>query len=220
MVTKTMTRGMSRKRVRKSKSRFTRSMPVKVARLSKSVRYLNKVVKADIDVCDTNATSAVSTVGNVVLLNQIALGDDEGNRDGTTVMIRSLLMRLSVIAADTTNFIRWIVVQDTQAVGGTALSSIGQFLDGTPTYQSPLIWTSRGRFKVWYDRTFAVSNVWQPNLTDKIYIKFPKPIEATYVPNGASNAVDKNAFYVVQLTDSGAVPHPSCIYDSRIVYHQ
>lgn len=100
---------------------------------------------------------AADTTGSVTALNLCAVGDDNVNRDGRQVTIKSLQVRGIVIPVDDTSgptLARIMFVWDNAANSG-AIATIAQILTASASNAFPLV-DNANRFTILRDMTFAL----------------------------------------------------------------
>jgi len=147
---------------------------------------------------DTAATYHYHSTPQLVLLNGLAPGNSASQRVGMKVSIRSVEIRMAPHATTTNgeeNTIRCMIVLDRQS-NGVAPTAITDILQ-TNSVTSPRSLTQRKRFKIIWDRLFAIgaatnSGTAQTRTIDK-YIKFKRPIVAEYNAGVAGTIADISA---------------------------
>lgn len=102
----------------------------------------------------TQTTTAAPTAGTVILLNGVAQGTDYTNRIGRKVIIKSLLMRYTLVPNTSSNTpagdcVRLLIVYDAQC--NSATPAIGDILQNS-AFNDPINLNNRDRFKVLSDK--------------------------------------------------------------------
>lgn len=107
-----------------------------------------------------NATYAADTTGTVTALNLIAVGDDNVNRDGRQVTMKSIQIRGFLQPQDgstTASGCRVILVWD-NAVNSGAIATIAQILTAATANSFPLV-DNANRFTILVDRYYALGAI-------------------------------------------------------------
>lgn len=158
-------------RYRFKKKRYYRRRPRTVAAKAQKAlsvaKYAKRLAYSERFYHDYSTPSQlVSWATAPVLVSDIAQGDDDGQRTGNQVRIRSLLFNFYARgnAQNTSNAIRAIVFIDKQNTGTTPTTSdILQFSGNIGAVISPLNVDHTTRYKIIYDRRFTFSH--QTNYT-------------------------------------------------------
>lgn len=166
---------------------------------------------------DTSVTSTpVSASGTVLDLTPIPQGDTDQSRDGDQLTLRSIQGRFQFIAADATNICRIIIFQwfiDTTVSGVSPL--VDQVIQ---TISNPLAsYNHDGRynFRILYDRTFSMDTTDDLTASGRIYIY--KGLRRKVQYHGGVTG-GKNKIYILYISDSGAITHPSLTYYTRVTF--
>lgn len=159
-------------------------------------------------------TNTVSYTGTIQSLCDISQGDSDTTRDGDSLTISSLELRGFFVAGDAYNVCRVMLVQwfPTDGVAPT----ISQILVNTGNLYASISVKAhdyRQQFKVLYDKILVV-NTYNP--TKMFYKKvYPKRRKIQYV---AGTNTGNNKIYIIMISDSSAVSHPSVYYDNKILF--
>lgn len=105
------------------------------------------------------ATYVADTTGTVTALNLIAVGDDNINRDGRQVTMKSVQIRgmcRNFDASSGPTFCRMLLVWD-NAVNSGAIATVAQILSAVNSVSFPLI-DNANRFTILVDRSYALGN--------------------------------------------------------------
>lgn len=164
---------------------------------------------------DKTTTALVSFSGTVEGLSHIAQGDDVGNRDGNSILARSLWVQLDVKGntAQTSTVTRVVIFIDTENTGTTPTASdLLQVTGSQASVDSPLNVDHTSRYVILLDKKFTNSLNGQMRLTFKKYIKLYKHIKYT-----GSSATDtyKNNIYILYISDVNT-DDPQITYYSRL----
>lgn len=120
-------------------------------------RFLKNVVNAEKNYLDTDISANYSTTATITDLTSMAEGDDQGARQGRSILAKSVFMRgyLNMSSAATATSVRLMIVMDTMNQGDA------------PTYTdivsanaiaAPLnISAYPGRYRILYDKQFLLS---------------------------------------------------------------
>lgn len=207
-----------RRRYRRRKI-YKKPMRYKVADMAynayRGVSYLKGLVNSEMYHHPVTGTATPDTSGTVVHITNIAQGDDDNNRTGLSVLVKSVFIRMSatINASATTTFIRIILFRDTQQVGDStpAVTSILE----SASYLAPLNTNSVGRYSVLKDVLFCLDGVRQDTKIMKWYKKMSSHVRY----NGtASTDIQKNGMYLLFIS-SEATNTPSLPYNIRLAYH-
>lgn len=154
--------------------------------------------------------------GTIRELTPIPQGDTDVTRDGDSLYLRSMRVNGELVLGDTTNIVRVIVFQwletDTP-VPANILSSTYVGTSNAPL--APYHHDSRRLFRILYDRKFVL-NANRPNaLYDTGYLRIPKR-KVSYIAGGTTGS---NKLWVLLISDSGAVVHPTISVLSRATFN-
>lgn len=178
--------------------------------------------------CDTYITSGYSLAGTatITLLNPLIQGVDENSRIGRQINMKSVFLRGSVCAANTTvgqGAVRTIIVLDQevpQVSGSGQTMTITDFLHGDGLY-SPNNLDNRKRFKVLFDEQQDFSGCTVNTGNKNTYLPYMyKKIDYTTEFNGNNNGnigdFTKNALYLVTYSTGLSVAAPNVILYARV----
>lgn len=165
------------------------------------VQYLKGLVNAELHAFDNIETSrAVGTGGYVQTLNNIPIGDTNGDRTGNSLLAKYLFGRIHATrnTAATNTFIRVMIVQDTQQISDSA-PAISDVLQ-TVNVLSPLNKNTFNRFKVLKDMTIRLDD---NQTSDNYKINIKLPFHCHY--NGSlATDIQKNGLYVMYVSNEAA----------------
>lgn len=125
----------------------------------KTANYVAGLINVEQKFCDTTlGVTSVTTTGAVSWLSSISEGSDYNNRDGLSIKAKSLYMRGNVAmaagATDQTENIRCLLFIDKES--GTA-PTLGDVLENSSNYLSPLNHTNGKRFQILWDKVYSLS---------------------------------------------------------------
>lgn len=196
--------------IKKKKSELDK----KISNISRA--QANKVYRknAEAKYHDTDYNSTIDASGTVQHLSNMAQDDTSSGRDGETVQTKSIFFRYSVVGADSTNLMRVIVFADRDS-SGTAPTVLNVLSNGFDP-RSALVNTNKLRFKVLYDRLHALEAPGTGNGIQvvKKFIQYNRKMTFS-TTSGSPRA---NALFVLLLSDSGAVSHPTFHGHFRLRY--
>lgn len=182
----------------------------------RGVKYLKGLVNAEMkDYGDTGNSGTFTTTPTITHLTAIAQGDGPTNRDGNSIFVRfvGIRMRCSHDATNSSQFNRIVVVRDKQQVA-----------DGTPTWtdvfesadeNSYLKDASKGRFDILYDCRFCFAN---NDKTARMFdIKIPMKHHVRFNDTAATD-IQKGGIYLM-LYGSNAANGTGYTWDSTVKFH-
>lgn len=145
------------------------------------------------------ATYAADTTGSVTLLNGIAQGDDNNNREGRQVTMTSISIKGMLTPVDlnsNASYCRLIVVWDSANNGGAAPAITDLLTASTSVCHNNL--NNRMRFKVLMDEQYVIGGISDATtqsfagsptvVTINRYLKLPPGCVTTFSGTGATSA--------------------------------
>lgn len=190
----------------------------KATRALRMVRALQRQVEVKLHEI-TGTSVAVSDTPAFSCINQIAVGDTHGLRDGRRINMRSLSARLRLEQADTPhNYIRIVVL--TMPVGQDTAPNWSEVFDNTAPgdldFINPLRQAAfKSKYRVHYNRLFKLktSDVGGAAVNAVRHLKFYIPLKNMPVQYSGSVAdddvVEKNQLWIGFVSDSSAISHPT-----------
>lgn len=181
------------------------------------VKYLKGLINVEKHYVDvSNGAQNVDTTGFVTLLSAIAQGDDVNNRNGNSILAKTLYWR-SIVLRDASNvnpcnFVRIMIIKDLENTG--TAPTIADILASATVY-SPLNVDHTSRYQVLADRVIPLPLNGAEGNQLKLFIPINDHLKFT---GSASTDVYKNAIYVMGLSDVGLNP-PVMGYNSRIGFY-
>lgn len=165
----------------------------------------------------TQTPETISYNGDVTLLSGMAAGDDVGNRQGNSVLARSLYFRADITGntQNTSNVTRCIIFIDkmNQGTAPTA-SDILSVVGASNAVNSPLNVDHITRYSILLDKAWTTSVNGTQRHTFKKYINLYKHLKYT---GTAATDVYQNAIYVLWITDVVS-NDPQVTWYSRLGY--
>jgi len=148
--------------------------------------------------------TTLNTAASMVCLNGIATGTDYNQRIGREIVLRSNLTRINVVvgANNTNTIVRCILFMDMQANG--AVATVTQLLQATNVY-SPLNLNNRDRFKVIWDKQYALNSTTNYNIFEKWYAKIKKSCTYTGTSDQISSISTGALYMLVYCNDDTTV---------------
>lgn len=184
--------------------------------MKKAIKQINRSIKAEIRINDINTAAAgVTTAPSLTLLNGVAQGDADAQREGDQIYMKYLILKGYIQPGDPNgNLLRLVIIYDTQTNG--AAPSFADLFQTLGDVAALRFWFSQKRYKFIFDKTYAV-DAYKP-----ISINIRKKLNKfTYFGNNASGGVAnmiKGSLYLYTISDSGAVPNPTIEWNSRVFY--
>ncbi len=192
-----------------------RGVDRKVSRLNSKMNKMVQLKRKDTNVNTTIPAGAPPIVG----LNLIAEGDSSSERDGLQAQMMSVNWRFNMIAGDSTNVVR-IMIFRFNGVNGT-LPTYAEIMEdvSVPTgAQSFLAFGNKGKIKVYYDESFALSLQGPATLVCKGHRRLN--FQTNYgLAAGTINGLQDGGLFIMFLSDSGATVHPSILGNVRVRYY-
>lgn len=184
-------------------------------RLTRKVARINRVLKAEIHAVDKSNNLTPGTTVYQQCISNVAEGDSDGNRSGTTTRLKNLKFNYTIVpnasatAGDVCRFIiyRW----KGPAAGGTPSSAY--ILESTSNVDSMYNFETRKNFQVLYDRKID-SSVQTGYKSNTIYAKIDK--DATYTSTGANDWDSGHIFILVLFAQ--AVNTATFNFYSRVTF--
>lgn len=181
------------------------------------VNYLAGLVNAEMYKYDINETGAnLTSSGQVSLMCGIAQGDSEYTRTGNSIFVRSFNLDGDIkfnSAGNPQQVVKIALIMDKQQVGDTAPAIGDIYQQVTP--HGHLNASTVGRFSVLFSRIYKVD---ASNPT--AIVKINKAMRQHIRFNGSAAAdVQKNALYLIWISDQASANYPTIRYTSRLSYH-
>jgi len=157
---------------------------------------------------DTNIGTAVavSSTPTITCLNLLAQGNNASNRIGNQVRIMRIECRVVSVVGDATQVMRFVLVWDKQPNGALALEADLFSVAGQPI--SLRNNDKIKRFDFLYDKQFSLDT----NDSVKVLLDVNTRVNRISYYNGTTGLISNittGALLLYQISDSGAVPHPT-----------
>ena len=159
--------------------------------------------------------TAVSEAGILWSLSSVPQGTTDVTREGDQLRLRSIEFNYQCIVADTTNTMRVIVF----IYKPPAIPTVTDILQGPVSTAvaplSPYNHDNRYNYQVLHDRLYQLDSVTQL-VTKKLKIwKIPNILRKVQYVAG-SITLNMNGVYVLAISDSAAVTHPTFGFHSKV----
>lgn len=199
---------MPYQRRRFSRYRRKPSMGTRKRRYKKFVRKVKHIANTAGEkkyfAVSSGGPQTVDYSGVITSISNVAQGDTDVARDGDQLYLRSLEIHWEAIVADVFNVLRFIVVQWYPAT--TPVVSDILLTPGTvDSHMSPYNHDTRFQFRILYDKRVTI-NTDKPSALLKVRIRRFARRRIQYL-GGTTDG--QNKIYVLKISDSGAVPHPT-----------
>lgn len=183
-------------------------------------KYVKKQISKDIETkyFDIQRPSDdIDYSGRIDRLTGVSQGTTDSTRIGDKLTMRSLRISYEATVADSTNMVRFIIVQwfpNSTLLAPTSsyvLSTIGSAL----APQSPYIHDYKNQFNVLYDKVHILSTDY-PRIVRKFWLKMKWAKKVINFSAGTSEG--SNHLYMIRISDSSAVTHPTSNILTRLNY--
>ena len=183
--------------------------------LRSTVNFMKGMINAEIKRFDTTASVTPTATPGIVLLSDIAAGDDVGNRDGNSILAKynTGTVQMSIAAASTLVEGRVLFFIDTQNNGSAPAAA--DILEAPTNVLSPLNRDNTQRFTILNDIHITLSNTGDKISTQKYYKKLGFHMRYTGTSTGTNN---KNSLYVLYMSTDNTNPPTINIYN-RLAYY-
>lgn len=218
------------KRVYRRRRRYNRKRPVKAqnsylstAAKALAVAYgVKKLVNAEKFHFDASANATILTTAQITPLQLIAEGDDISNRQGRSIKLTGLLMKLvlaSAVAATQTSIVRCMLVIDRWSTG--VVPAIGDILVSTTvTSFRQVDSVNARRFKVLMDRNVRLGVEATDNSEYTISKYFPVKHHVKYInTTGVQAATGAGQIYFIVFADQVAANACGYTLNTRSWYY-
>lgn len=186
--------------------------------LYRDVRMLKNAVNVEYHTHDFESTTTIPNTGSLVACNDIAQGDDHGERTGLTIKGQYFKVQGSIVAnAGISGAVRLVVLND-------KCNEIQQWSDVFDTSGSVLapyadkIYSKRFKSKLLYDRTFFFNPGDSASaLVKPVKFKIPTKFHTTFSgPNGVDT--ENNALIMILISDNPTAATINARLKCRYVY--
>lgn len=204
---------------RKSDSRFLKR-PFTPSQRKSVKRMINFGRELKYFVAFETAVS-ISTTATVDDLFEPAIGDTDITRDGDQVTLRGIVLRFTLTGGDLTNIIRIICFQ-WRADSALQAPNAGNIIISTGDINSPLNHDQRTNYRILYDKRFTTCGTTAAPTEATIRLGMVKQsaknwAKTVYFDSGGLQG--RNKIYILYLSDSAAITHPTISYRSLIEFN-
>lgn len=183
-------------------------------KVPKSVKnYVKKQIHkmSETKYIDQLYSALVDSTGILADMFQPTQGTGDSQRIGDKVTIRGSRISIKLTCGDATNFVRIILFQWYPSTN-LSVPTVGTILFDTTTADraitTPYVHDYENQFHVFYDKVFTMSSVGDSYVISRVFKPNYKYVKKTCEFVGAGiNA--SNKLYMLAISDSGAVVHPS-----------
>lgn len=178
------------------------------------VQYLRGLINVEYKYADAGITTDTPTnAGNITYLSGIAQGDGNVNRDGTSVLMKSLYMRwqINMHASAVNTVLRMIIFVDTENRG--ALPAVTDILQ-TADARAFMVRENGTRFNILHDKLYIFNINTNAVTIGKLYKKLFFHSKYT----GSSAAVTaqlENGVFILLISDQ-ATNTPTVVFNTRM----
>lgn len=166
----------------------------------------------------SHAVGSSGTGGSLSLLNDCSQGTGVGNRTGSQITQKWLIIKGRVIqtaAGAATDLYRFMVVVDHECFGNAMTSA--QVLDTQSAISLPNF-QSKKRFRILADRTFVTMAPAATVVQDEKAFEMKIPLNFTTYYNGNAGTIAdivKNSIYVVEMCDGATL---TSSWNAQVIY--
>ncbi len=200
------------------KPRGTKAIATKALLIAKKTR---KMVQGEKKKKAFPFSMIIDDGGVIEYVSGIAQGNNFDDRAGRKVKAISWLARFRLVINQgavpppAASAVRFVLFVDKQ--NNSILPLIGDVLQGPDTLLSPIRTLSLQRYRVLWDRTVVLTAQNNPERYLKVFRKFNIPLFYDGTGVGISSA-DKNAIFLLMISDEQAGDEPSVEFESRLTY--
>lgn len=180
------------------------------------VRYLKGLVNSERMSHVKVISGTVPNTLQTFALADIAVGDQDGQRTGNSILAKSILVRAQFTnnSASPNTLYRMMLLQDTQTIADTNTLTITDVLESTSTLAA-ISKTTAGRFKILKNWFFSTNSV---NATQKLITHYHKMHHHIRYNGTATGDIQKGNLYLVFFSDQ-PTNSPNCTINVKLSYH-
>lgn len=171
---------------------------------------------------DTTIANGISDTGSLFPLNNMAQGSDINQRVGRKVDMVSVSCNLQWLQSDASNRLRLLLVYDKMNSGSTpAFSDVMVTQGGSSNIFSHPNVANLERFVILYDqlRSVQAPGTAYPTTPQEWNVKWSRSLKGKEtVFNSSGTNFEKGGLYLMAISDSAAVAHPSIYGTLRVKY--
>lgn len=194
--------------------------PLQVAQKALAgVKYIKGMINCEKKYRDTQWTGSADYNGSIQCISYCATGDDVDNRQGNSILVRSMYIRADIQAnaAATNTYFRIIVFMDkenqgTDPTASDVLATVGSSY--APT--SPLNVDHIARYTILVDKTITMDAV--KSITSSFVKYIPLQHHLKYTGTAAAN-IYKNAVYMLMLSNQVTTNLPAFQLTARMGFY-
>lgn len=208
-----------RKRRYKKKSYSPLDYKVSLRQVWNKTKYLASMINSEKKYFDVNINSNQTVASDstyVDCLTEVTQGDNYNNRDGDSILAKSIQMR-GVVAVDTASTaasVRIMIVLVRALTG--EVPSAASLLEDPDNYLSPLLHHAGSKYNVLKDMTIDLDTTDKPHKSFKCFIPLQEGTHIKY-----TEAVElKNNIYIFAISSLASASNPPTIqYYSRLRFY-
>lgn len=197
---------------RTAKKPFRYKAADSIAGAWKAIKYIKRQINVEHKYADYDAGATVLAAGTVYPLFNPSQGDGQTQRDGDSVKLQSLNLRMTIShnTSATGSYIRCIIFRGHQE---RAVAYTTAMLLQTATIDSPKTYENRFRTKILHDQTYNISNV---GINSK-FIRITKKLFGHVVFTPANTTIEDGGLYMLLISNE-ATNVPSANWYSRTTF--
>lgn len=158
----------------------------------------------------------VGSTGQIWSLSDPSIGTAYNQRIGHKIILKSLAVKFGVTVADTTNFIR-ILIFRWLAPAVPALADVLHYTDTEKVCFAPINVNNRDKVQTIRNEVIPLTTNAHAAEVGQFYHGFAGSQEAVWKIAGGIK--DSGQVYLLAVTDSGAVSHPTFTFVSHLRYY-
>jgi len=169
---------------------------------------------------DQFSSASLPATGVIACITDITRGTDVIQRIGNQVTFTRLDLRIYVkissVAAVTSQAIRCLLVLDTMGVNAPIVSDVldAGFLGSTYTQVAPYYWDYRKRFKILYDQVYALN---EASNQSEHHVKH-MPLKVVSQNIGASTTFKNQVYILLFSNETNVLQLPTFWWTSRVYF--
>lgn len=197
---------------RRGRQRTTRQ-DKKIAKIASDVFEAKQKSETELKYIDIDGltSTAIPNTGIIHHLSPCTEGTGYDERIGLKIKGKNLLLRFQLIHSDSTQMVRVMVIRWFCSTTPVVSDVVFTPSASTPWPLNPLNIDNSKEIQVLYDNLFALSTNTNANIVDKVFIGRPMHISFE-----TDDTRDNGHLYLIAVSDSTAVSHPSITYWSRL----
>lgn len=189
-------------------------------------QYVKRTITSQMDdkhhpVSNSYSVSDAGTVVDISAIAQSAAQSTDLTRIGDDLTLKAIELRWQVRYDDTNNLVRIMIFQtkDTFSTAPEPSDVLRNLFGTVRAPLAPLYFDARSRFKVLYDRLVTVGDQSPRSVARKVMI-YPKKLARKKIHfYGGSSTHKVGGIYLLMVSDSGGVSHPTVDFAGDIYFH-